>query len=102
MVSNKITLNYLFYVFKKTLMIYIFLFLKNRIDRGRGANIRSLIFLRPENSGPEDWRDVKYMIFDSPPSLSSQECNNLLFEERMEKIKQVYENKEYILVCCNF
>jgi hypothetical protein len=56
-----------------------------RIDRGKGDEVRVLVH-SSHTCGPEDWKDVKLMIFDSPSSTE-------LFEQRIakatEKVKQL-------------
>ena len=39
-----------------------------RIDRGKADEVRALVY-RPNDCGPEEWKDIKFMIFDCPPSI---------------------------------
>jgi hypothetical protein len=57
-----------------------------RIGRGKGEISRYLFQKnRMKMDGPEDWKDVKFMIFD----CINEEENQLLFEDRIQIAKNV-------------
>jgi hypothetical protein len=59
-----------------------------RIDRGKGDEVRLLVHTA-EACGPEDWKDIKFLIFDCPP-LSPSSVEH--FEQRIEKATKRIES----------
>lgn len=55
-----------------------------RIDRGRADEVKTLVY-RPSDCGPESWKDIKFMIFDCPPSSSS---STEPFEQRIGRLSE--------------
>jgi ATP-dependent DNA ligase len=58
-----------------------------RIDRGRGDEVRALVHGSVVR-GPEDWKNVKFMIFDCIPS---RESHNEPFESRIARAREQVE-----------
>jgi hypothetical protein len=61
---------------------------KSRMGRARGDEVRTLVH-RPDTFGPEEWKDIKYMIFDCLPAHPG----NSSFEERMQTVTKWLEQK---------
>lgn len=55
-----------------------------RIDRGKADEVRVLIH-HQDACGPEEWKNIKFMVFDSPPSTSAK---NEAFEQRIARVAE--------------
>jgi hypothetical protein len=61
----------------------------HRIARGKGDEVRELVY-QPQASGPEQWKDIKFMIFDLVPTPNT----NMPFEQRLSAIEEWIESRQ--------
>ena len=66
------------------------------MGRARGDEVRTLVH-RPDTFGPEEWKDIKYMIFDCLPTTAAfpENSSSEPFEERIQTVTKWIEQKRH-------
>jgi hypothetical protein len=58
----------------------------DRIDRGKGDEVRALVH-RYQSAGPEEWKDIKFMVFDYVPKVHEAD---MPYEKRLQQISSYF------------